>query len=329
MDGSPAGHAGRSLGPYRLRRKSWMTSAIEIRGDDIDADCPGGRFPLKKEPAAEVDEYIRERVAPGDEARLELLFSTAFGEAKAFYGIRHRSRLIGATTEAFGSQLHRILRRNGRFSGRLPASIDGLRVEAIDTVAGTVGTAREVGLGDVDLWHRARVSGLGRLDGTRNGAVMVEPSGFDDYYDLRRRLVDRLLGDLVGPEGARDEVINERPMDKYPMGALYPQQSGTLDSDQDNGVETETGEGEADPPVALANVHYPSSMGLTFAVDLRSTSSVLVTTSAARYEPEGEAQGGEGSQEDPLPASRIGHRATFCSCQSQLSGTSAGVAGWA
>ena len=43
-----------------------------------------------------------------------------------------------------------------------------------------------------------------------------------------------------------------------------------------------------DPPVAMANTRYPSSMGMTFGVDLERTRAIWVHPSAARYEPDGD-----------------------------------------
>ena len=96
-------------------------------------------------------------------------------------------------------------------------------------------------------------------------------------------MVDALEKDIVGP-GAADEVIVDAPLTKYIAGILYPKSADGLNSDQDNDLPDDDGEDFApDPPIALANVRYPSSMGITFAVDV-AESSVLVEASAAHYE---------------------------------------------
>jgi len=96
-------------------------------------------------------------------------------------------------------------------------------------------------------------------------------------------MVHALERDIVGP-GAEDEVIVDAPLTKYIAGILYPKSADTLNTDEDNDLPDDDGEDFApDPPIALANVRYPSSMGITFAVDAEEPS-VSVEASAARYE---------------------------------------------
>ncbi len=111
-------------------------------------------------------------------------------------------------------------------------------------------------------------------------------TSLDEHYRFRRDLVDRLRRDLLGP-GADDELISDPPITRYMAGILYPNDGVRIDPSQDLDDRQESrhgGEdaGEWDPPVSLANVRYPSSMGMTFAVDVASGPiSVEVTT--ARY----------------------------------------------
>lgn len=109
-----------------------------------------------------------------------------------------------------------------------------------------------------------------------------------DQYGFREMLLENLRRDLVGPR-TEDEVITDPPVTRYAVGVLFPKDAGTIDAEQD--VDTEEGDDEAtfgDPPVAMANTRYPSSMGMTFGVDLDRTRSVLIHASAARYEPDGD-----------------------------------------
>lgn len=117
---------------------------------------------------------------------------------------------------------------------------------------------------------------------------------FSNHYSFRGTLVDSLTRDLVGPleSDPADEVLSDAPITRYVAGVLFPRDEGNIDPSQDIPV---AGNGSAgakldetapdDPPVAMANVRYPSSMGLTFAVDSRTCSSIAVNVSAARYEP--------------------------------------------
>lgn len=105
----------------------------------------------------------------------------------------------------------------------------------------------------------------------------------DEYYDFRRELADAVIRDILGPT-ASDEIIEDKPLTRYGAGVLYAQNSGTVDPAEDNDVTDEDDEsGSADPPVALANVRYASSMGLTFVVDTRTSSTVRLDVRTARY----------------------------------------------
>src|SRR4051812_13944005 len=111
-------------------------------------------------------------------------------------------------------------------------------------------------------------------------------SVLDPFYEFREQMVDRLVRDLVGP-GAIDETIDDLPMEKYICGILYPRSEDPIDPAQDDdAAESDDESTFADPPVALANEKYPSSTGMTFAVDLARAQEVVVRTSAAMYAPE-------------------------------------------
>lgn len=104
-----------------------------------------------------------------------------------------------------------------------------------------------------------------------------------ENYLFRNDLVDALLKDLIGPK-SEDETIEDAPLTHYVAGILYPPRSGTVDPAQDiDRNEDDDESGVPDPPVALANVRYPSSMGITFAVDSHATKAIKVTIDAARY----------------------------------------------
>ncbi|MFD4252518.1 helicase-related protein [Amycolatopsis thermoflava] len=111
------------------------------------------------------------------------------------------------------------------------------------------------------------------------------------HYSFRARLVDRLVADIVGPEDPLAlEVINDRPITKYAAGVLFPQ-SDEAPSEENPVDEEPEGrhpdiDSSVDPAISLANVRYPSSIGMTFAVDTRVTSNVTLTIEVARYVPD-------------------------------------------
>lgn len=111
-------------------------------------------------------------------------------------------------------------------------------------------------------------------------------TSIDGKYAFRREMVDRLVADLFGP-GGEDELLTERPLERYVTGVLWPTTDDTLVEapDEPESVSAVPGEAAVDSPVANARLTYPSSMGLTFSIDTRISSSVQVAPAAARYEP--------------------------------------------
>lgn len=102
---------------------------------------------------------------------------------------------------------------------------------------------------------------------------------------IRDLFVERLAMDLIGP-GAPDEVISDRPSDRYLTGILFPPRTG-LGADQDEDSES-TGDLEGGPgseAVAGANVARPSTAGLSFALKPASGSlpCITLTITGGRY----------------------------------------------
>lgn len=93
-----------------------------------------------------------------------------------------------------------------------------------------------------------------------------------DYYEaqgdtVRARLLDALKIDLVGPE-APEEVLSQSPATRYLVGMLAPRGTG-LSADEDEGL-TATSEGDEGQETGprTAQELTPSSVGLSFIVDL-------------------------------------------------------------
>ncbi len=106
-------------------------------------------------------------------------------------------------------------------------------------------------------------------------------------YALRQRLADAVRRDLVGPQEP-DETLTDAPFSAYIAGVLYPRDSRSVEADQEVAADDDGTEvAYADPPVALANTRYPSSMGLTFAVAASECDALTITIDAARYAPSG------------------------------------------
>jgi hypothetical protein len=109
----------------------------------------------------------------------------------------------------------------------------------------------------------------------------------DAFYVFRQGLTDAVRRDLIGPYEEL-ERISDPPLTKYIAGILYPQSDRVLSeeilAEDDNDVLDEDEDFAPDPAVALANVRFPASAGLTFSVDTSAVHQIQVQASAARYE---------------------------------------------
>ena len=71
--------------------------------------------------------------------------------------------MVGELSEAFVEALRRCRLPKRRGSSILPQRIEGLRVESVDTVAGTLAASERAGLQGWGIWNRVRVFGLGEV----------------------------------------------------------------------------------------------------------------------------------------------------------------------
>jgi hypothetical protein len=96
-----------------------------------------------------------------------------------------------------------------------------------------------------------------------------------------------ILADLRGPlSGDPREELIERPSMRYVLGTLAPQREILLpekDEDLASSDEEDTEQGPAESPAAARPVLLPSSLGLTFAVEL-SCPALAITVRWGRYE---------------------------------------------
>lgn len=107
-----------------------------------------------------------------------------------------------------------------------------------------------------------------------------------DHYEFRSRMVHYLVTDVLGPS-APDEILDDAPLEQYVTGVLYPcRGEGQAPSDpaEDLDPVDDDSDSQPDPPVSLANRRYPSSMGLTFAVDTGLADTLTVQVEAGQYE---------------------------------------------
>lgn len=106
------------------------------------------------------------------------------------------------------------------------------------------------------------------------------------FYAARDLVREALERDLLGT--AEDERLTEAPLDRFIVGILHPASSELIEDagavpDVETGAQ---GDAEYDPGVNLSRMRYPSSMGMTFAVDPHETPAVVLAVTADRYVPE-------------------------------------------
>lgn len=107
-----------------------------------------------------------------------------------------------------------------------------------------------------------------------------------EQYGFRDELVDELIKDLVGPAEGPGEVITDLPLDRYVAGVLWPADDLLQEeAEPDSGEPEENDAGEN--PISQALMRYPTSMGITFSVDLARATSVQIVVDAAKYVPSG------------------------------------------
>lgn len=113
-----------------------------------------------------------------------------------------------------------------------------------------------------------------------------------EQYGFRDDLVDELIKDLVGPAEGPTEVITDLPLDRYIAGVLWPAEDLLQEAAEPDSGEAEENDA-GDSPISQALMRYPTSMGMTFSVDLAKASSVRIAVEAAKYVPSGTRGSGE------------------------------------
>jgi hypothetical protein len=133
--------------------ESWQTFGIEMTASDVESSVPHG-----------AQEYLRNHVSRNSAVTLVTAgYSKDEHGCLGFYKVLHGSTEIGRTSYSFAVALNRVLRRNGVIPKRWPSRIDGVHIECVESVAGSQGKARSLGIGPVDIWLRPRLFGLGKL----------------------------------------------------------------------------------------------------------------------------------------------------------------------
>src|SRR5437016_3606995 len=127
------------------------------------------------------------------------------------------------------------------------------------------------------------------MDGTQQSPATL--IGMPTYYEIRERLQQTVVTDMLGPAGGVGEELEERPRDRYLVGMLAPRSRRTNDESYpaDEAGElavastTNTEDGKPDAGVAQKDNLSPSSFGLSFCVSGTATE-IAVTANWGSYE---------------------------------------------
>ncbi len=104
--------------------------------------------------------------------------------------------------------------------------------------------------------------------------------GFSEFYEARSIITDIISKDLLGPVEKNEIICNDRPLDYYILGKLYPVDT---EADMVLGMSADDcGELDEENSISLCNGKNPSSFGISVAVK-KSAKSLRICGSAARY----------------------------------------------
>lgn len=104
---------------------------------------------------------------------------------------------------------------------------------------------------------------------------------FTRYYQARDMIERIVSDDLLGPVFENEIVCDERPLDYYLLGKLYPQGAGY--DDNLRSTAEDCGELDEEMGVSLSNSGNPASFGLSFSIN-SGIEAFKIKSSAAQYE---------------------------------------------
>jgi hypothetical protein len=114
--------------------------------------------------------------------------------------------------------------------------------------------------------------------------MSVDDGFLEAQFEVRDDLSRALAADLIGPRLGADEILDDPPLDHYVTAILYPLlgDAAAVEESARDDTPDDDGDRASDPAVAMSNVHYPSSAGITFGLDL-AVKDLRVVVEAARY----------------------------------------------
>ncbi|WP_318210001.1 UvrD-helicase domain-containing protein [Streptomyces sp. SJL17-1] len=149
---------------YLGGRSNWARNGIELLAQDVSHEHPPGVEDLGANPAELLD-LLRDSIEPGMPVELVLLHGIPVGpDQSPPYAVTIAGRPVAVVSERFRTDLHRMLRRTAHAEvDRWPLRISGLRVDGVESVAGSPAETERAGLGSHGVWLAPRLCGLGRF----------------------------------------------------------------------------------------------------------------------------------------------------------------------
>ncbi|MFF4319727.1 UvrD-helicase domain-containing protein [Streptomyces sp. NPDC001568] len=142
------------------RHHRWRRDGVEVRAADVCALEPADA----QNDAAGAQRYLLERVRPGDAVTFRLRDDLPMGPFQSpRYALLHEGREIGDASEVFRSDLYATLKVGASRQISWPTEVVGLRVDCLESVAGSAAAGANAGLGAHGVWIAPRISGIGRF----------------------------------------------------------------------------------------------------------------------------------------------------------------------
>ncbi|MFJ8392989.1 UvrD-helicase domain-containing protein [Streptomyces sp. NPDC094144] len=149
---------------YLGGRSTWARNGIELIGTDVSHEQPPGTEGFRHD-ATELRRHLVTDVAAGAEAELVLLHGIPVASDQSPpYAVVAGGRQVAVVSERFRTDLCRMLRRSSHSEvDRWPPLITGLRIDCVESVAGSPAATETAGLGTHGAWVAPRLCGLGRF----------------------------------------------------------------------------------------------------------------------------------------------------------------------
>lgn len=154
--------------------KKYERYGIQVMPGDVHREEPPGSHDAGTS-AVETQSYLLEHARPGAAVTLRMRHPLPVGpDQSPPYDLVHRDRVIGEASELFRRDLYAVEIISRSWDVTWPAEIVGLRVDTLETVAGSTAAGANAGLGGNGVWMAPRITGIGRY---RRGERAGEEQG--------------------------------------------------------------------------------------------------------------------------------------------------------